>query len=344
MTSLVPPFSLPDLNRRVLLTRRPVSTPQAGDFTLDAVAPGNPSKGQVLVRNIYLSVDPAQRGWASNAPNYSAPVALGDPMRALAVGVVVDSRTPELRVGDFVYGWFDWQDYAVVDASLVLVKIVQPAVPLSAYAGILGINGITAFLALTMLGRPAEGETILVSTAAGAVGSVVGQLARDAGCRVLGLAGTDEKVNRSTMRFGYDAAWNYRRENIEEALKQQAPDGLDIYFDNVGGATLDAAIRHMRPKGRIIQCGTASIKTWSPAPRGRRNEREILARRLTWSGFIIFDHLPEFAGAAELLTDMILSERLVHDEDIDVGIEAAPAAIGGVYAGVNQGKKLIYIG
>jgi NADPH-dependent curcumin reductase CurA len=202
---------MPDRNRRVLLTSRPVGIPQAAHFSLDE-APLEPvGEGQFRVRNIYLSVDPAQRGWANDGTNYADPVPLGGVMRALAVGVVVETRHPDVPVGLHLYGWFGWQDYAVVGPDALMTRIDSVHVPLSAYAGVLGMNGLTAHIALSRIGQPRDGETVLVTTAAGAVGSIVGQLARAAGCRVLGLTGDDEKVERCTARFGYHAAANYKR-------------------------------------------------------------------------------------------------------------------------------------
>jgi NADPH-dependent curcumin reductase len=340
----IPAFTQPDRNRRVLLTGRPVGIPQASHFSLDE-APLDPvGEGQFRVRNLYLSVDPAQRGWVNEAANYSAAVPLGSVMRALAVGVVVESRHPDFAVGTGVYGWLGWQDYAVIGPDQLMTRWDEAMAPLSAYAGVLGMNGLTAWLALSGIGRPVAGETVLVSTAAGSVGSVVGQLAREAGCRVIGLTGDDAKVTRCVSKFGYDAAANYKVEAIPDALKRMAPDGVDVFFDNVGGAILDDAIRVMKTGGRIVQCGTASVAVWNPVPTGLRNEREVLMRRLVWGGFVIFDHAAHYPRALAALSDLIMAGKLVYDEDIATGIEAAPGAIARLYAGQNDGKQLIFIG
>jgi NADPH-dependent curcumin reductase CurA len=339
----IPPFMRPDRNRRVLLFRRPTGIPQPDDFVRDEVAVPEPAEGQILVRNIYLSVDPAQRGWALAEANYSNPVALGTPMRALAVGVVAASRSEAFEEGEFLYGWFDWQDYAVVDASKVLAR-AREAVPLAAFAGLLGINGLTAYLALMDLGRPKGGETLLVSTAAGAVGSIVGQIGKIVGCRTIGLTGEDVKVELCRYRFGYDEAVNYRTSDIGEAVRARAPGGVDVFFDNTGGAILDAGLRQMKAGGRVIQCGTASVSSWSPSPQGMRNEREVLTRRLTWSGFIIFDHFARFAEAATQLAQWYKQGLIVTEHDIIEGIDHAPNAIADLYAGRNMGKRLIYVG
>jgi len=339
----IPAYGLPASNRRVLLARRPASIPQAEDFSLDAVAVPEPEPGQILVRNIYLSVDPAQRGWASAEANYSQPVPIGEPMRALAVGRVVRSRAEGVREGEFLYGWFGWQDYAVATPQAIVRRAAE-SVPLSAHAGLLGINGLTAYIALTELGRPVAGDTVLVSTAGGAVGAFVGQIARNLGARPLGLTGDDAKVELCRSRYGYDEAWNYKTTDWAAQLGGAAPGGVNVYFDNVGGVILDTTLRRMAAGGRVVQCGTASVASWNLPPTGPRNEREILTRRLVWSGFVIFDHAARFAEASATLAAWYGEDRLTYDEDIAEGIEQAPDAIRALYAGENRGKKLIYVG
>jgi NADPH-dependent curcumin reductase CurA len=339
----MPAYSHRPANRRVLLARRPHGVPQATDFSLDEAAIPEPGPNQFLVRNIYLSVDPAQRGWASAEASYSQPVPLGTPMRALAVGVVMRSNDPAVAEGEFLYGWFGWQDYAAVESSRIVAR-ARDAVPLSAHAGLLGINGLTAYLGLTELARPVQGDTLLVSTAAGSVGSFVGQIGKLQGCRTIGLTGDDAKVARCRERFGYDEAFNYRTADLAQALADSAPGGLNVYFDNTGGGILDTALRRMAVGGRIVQCGTASNQVWTPPPTGPRNEREILTRRLVWSGFVVFDHVARFEEASRQLAKWYNQGLLAYDEDISDGIEHAPGAIAGLYAGKNQGKKLIYVG
>lgn len=341
MPTDIPAYGLPHANRRVLLTSRPNGVPQPHDFSLDEAPVPEPGSGEILVRTIYLSVDPAQRGWASSEANYSTPVAIGAVMRALAVGVVLRSNDTSVREGEFLYGWFGWQDYAVVTASAIVARADQP-VPLSAHAGLLGINGLTAYIALTELGRPKAGETVLVSTAAGAVGSFVGQIARNLGARAIGLTGDDAKVELCLSRYGYERAFNYRTDEWAPALGEGAP--VDVYFDNVGGAILDVALRRMAVAGRIVQCGTASVASWTPPPTGPRNEREILTRRLVWSGFVVFDHIARFGAAADALVAWYREGKIVYDEDIADGIAHAPGAIKALYSGENRGKKLIYVG
>jgi NADPH-dependent curcumin reductase CurA len=340
----IPSYSLPPRNRRVLLARRPVAIPQREDFALDEAAIPHASEGGFVVRNIYLSADPAQRGWAQSAMNYAEPVALGTPMRALAVGVVVESRTPAVTEGQYLYGWFNWQDYCEARPEHILASVDPAQGPLSCHAGLLGMNGVTAYLALTSLGEPKPGEHVLVSTAAGAVGSFVGQIAGILGCRTIGLTGSDEKVQTALMRYGYHHALNYKTCDLAKALGELAPGGIDVFFDNTGGEILDGALRHMAVNGRVIQCGTAAIASWHPPPTGLRNEREVLTRRLSWRGFVIFDHLARWPEVKQKLAGWLREGRLHYDEDIDAGIEHAPDAIQQLYAGTNRGKKLIYIG
>ena len=336
----IPTFTRPTTNRRVVLAARPSGTPLAADFALRG-APIQPvGVGQYLVRNLYLSADPVQRGWAANP----ALTPIDAPFRALAVGIVVASREASISEGDVVYGYFGWQDYAVVGRDALLSHVAIPNAPLSAYAGVLGMPGVTAWLALNNLAPPNASDAVLVSTAAGAVGSVVGQLVREAGSKAVGLTSSAAKIDQCVNRFGYSAAYNYREGDLAETLATARPSGFNIYFDNTGGAILDTAIRAMAKNGRIVHCGTAATSSWNPPPTGLRNEREILLRRLSCSGFVIFDHVPRFGEAIAALTDLMLAGKLEHDEDIDEGIEKTFAALETVFAGKNTGKKLIYIG
>lgn len=330
------------INRQVQLVYRPGGIPQAEHFALTEAPVPELGEGQFLMRNIYLSVDPAQRGWASSEANYSQPVPLGSPMRALAVGVVAASRCEGVAEGEYLYGWFGWQDYAVVDSSSIMMR-ARASLPLAQFAGLVGINGLTAYLALTKLGRPNAGDTLLVSTAAGGVGSLVGQIGKILGCRTLGLTGDADKVVLCQNEYGYDAAFNYKTTDLASALAKAAPDGIDIYYDNVGGPMLDISLRHMAVGGRVVQCGTASIATWTPPPTGLRNEREVLTRRLQWAGFVIFDHMTEFEAAAVQLAQWYAEGKIDLRLDVLNGIEHAAGSIADLYAGRNIGKRLIRI-
>jgi NADPH-dependent curcumin reductase CurA len=331
-------------NRQVRLVARPRGIPQAEHFSLVTEPVAMPGDGEILIQNRYLSVDPAQRGWANDEGNYSAPVPLNTPMRALAVGEILESNASGFRAGEHVYGWFGWQRYCVATPDAVLRRIIPSALSLSANLSVLGMNGLTAYLALHGLGDPKPGEHVLVSTAAGSVGSFVGQLAGIAGCRAVGLTSSAEKIAQARARYGYHDMINYREvADLGAAIRAACPDGNDIFFDNTGGPIADAAIRTMRLRGRVIQCGTAANASWTPVPTGPRPEREILTRRLRWSGFIIFDHIAELKAAAARLTELALGGKIVYDEEILPGMEHAPGAIARLYRGENQGKLIIKV-
>lgn len=331
-------------NRQVLLTNRPAGIPAATDFTLADADMPRARSGEFVVRNLFLSVDPAQRGWASAEANYSAPLPLGSVMRALAVGVVTQSETSDVAVGDHLYGWFGWQNYCAATKESILRRVDPHAAPLSTALGVLGLNGITAYLAFQELGRPKAGETILVSTAAGGVGSVVGQLARLKGLRTIGLTSEARKITLCREAFGYDAAINYRGTgNLTDEIRVATPNGIDIFFDNTGGKIADAVFPLMNVAGRVIQCGTASISSWIPVPEGPRREREVLTKRLHWSGFVAFDYLKQFNEAAAFLQPLVASGKLAYREEILDGIERAPGAIARLYDGANLGKLLIQL-
>src|SRR5947208_5178948 len=239
-------------NHQMRLVTRPVGIPQPEHFALVTESVPQIGNGEMLVRNHYLSVDPAQRGWANDEGNYSAPVALNTPMRALAVGEVIESRAPGFQEGEFIYGWFGWQSYCAATPDAVLRRVDPSTLPLSANLSLLGINGLTAYLAFNGLGNPRPGEHVLVSTAAGSVGSFVGQLAHIAGCRAAGLTGSAEKAALAQARYGYQAMINYRDStDLPAVIREACPEGNDIFFDNTGGAIADAAIRTMRLHGRI---------------------------------------------------------------------------------------------
>jgi NADPH-dependent curcumin reductase len=329
-------------NRQIVLVSRPVGIPQPHHFELRCTEMPSPQDGEFLVSNEFLSVDPAQRGYVNDENNYAPPVPIGAVMRAMAVGKVVISRCPEVKPGDYLYGWFGWQDYCCARPSDILRRVDPGQAPLSANAGLLGINGLTAYLALHNIGHPKPGETVLVSAAAGAVGSIVGQLARLAGARPIALVGSEEKGQLCLERYGYDAYINYRKP-LDEGLKQACPKGIDVFFDNTGGEILDAVLRNMALFGRVIQCGTMSVASWAPNPAGPRNEREILTRRLRVEGFVIFDHIKRFDEIAAKLAAMLAEGNIHYAEDVDGDIAKAPQALVDVYAGKNRGKKLIWL-
>lgn len=331
------------INRRVLLVSRPTGVAQAEHFAIRDATIADPAEGEIVVRNRFLSVEPAMRGWIADTRGYAEPVAIGATMRALAAGTVVASRHADFAEGDDVTGWFGWQDYATVGAGAVIRKVRERDLPLSASLGVLGINGVTALLALTRIGAPQPGETVVVSTAAGAVGSAVGQIANILGCRTVGIAGGPGKVALCREVFGYAAAFDYRADDLDAALAEACPAGVDVYFDNTAGPISDAVHRHLATAARIVVCGTAAIADWSDWPDGLRVERHLLVRRARMEGFVIFDHMTRFEEAIATLAVWVREGRLVYRENILNGLEACSDALAGLYRGENDGKRLIQL-
>ncbi len=329
-------------NRQIVLKSRPVGVPEPRHFELVQRDVPVPAAGEFLVENLYLSVDPAQRGYVNDENNYVAPVAIGAVMRSLAVGRVLSSRCAEVKPGEHLYGWFGWQDYCVCKPDAILRRVDPQQASLAAAAGILGINGLTAFIALQDIGNPRAGETVLVTAGAGAVGSIVGQLAKRQGCRTVAVVGSDAKGTQCLTEFGYDAFVNYHHA-LSDALRAACPAGIDIFFDNVAGEVADAVMGRMNPFGRVIQCGTVSISSWVPPPQGPRIHREILTRRLRIEGFVIFDHAARFDAVAAELAALLKAGALRTREDIETELGRAPAALLDVYNGRNVGKKLVHL-
>lgn len=330
-------------NRQVILKSRAAGIPDAEHFAIVEAPVPDVADGEVLVRNLYLSVEPAMRGWVSAVSNYSEPVALGAVMRSYAVGRVEQSRHPDFRAGEYVTGMFGWQDYAAVDGKAIERKVVETGLPISTSLGVLGLNGLTAYFALLDIGQPQAGETVVVSTAAGAVGSCVGQIAKIKGCRTVGIAGGPGKVRMCLDDFGYDAAVDYKAGEFESALGAACPGGVDVYFDNTAGRISDAVMRRLNVRARVVVCGTASVASWDPIPQGPRVERHLLVKRARMQGFLVFDHAPGFAAALRELQNWVHDGRIRYREDVLDGIEHAPGSIAGLYRGENLGKRLIRI-
>jgi NADPH-dependent curcumin reductase CurA len=331
------------VNRQVKLKARPSGIPQAEHFEIVEAPVPEPAEGQILVRNIFLSVDPAMRGWVSSVANYSEPVPIGAVMRSFTVGRVAASRHPEFRPGEFVTGMFGWQDYAAVDGISVQRRITETDLPVSTALGVLGLNGLTAYFAFLELGQPKPNETVVVSTAAGAVGSCVGQIAKIKGCRTVGIAGGPRKVELCRNEFGYDVALDYRAGDLGANIAEACPNGVDVYFDNTSGEISDAVLKNLAVGARVIICGTASVASWNPAPLGPRVERHLLVKRARMQGFLLFDYVDRYAEGLRQLTEWIRGGRIHYREDILDGIEQAPGSIAGLYRGDNLGKRLIRI-
>jgi NADPH-dependent curcumin reductase CurA len=328
-------------NRQVILKSRPADIPQAGNFEIVESDVPDLRDGQMLVHNIYLSVEPAMRGWVGNVANYSEPVRIGEVMRSFAAGEVLQSTHPDFKPGDKVMGMFGWQEFAVVGPAAVTRGVREDDLPLSLSLGVTGLNGVTAYFGLLDIGCPRPGDTVVVSTAAGAVGSAVGQIAKISGCRTIGIAGGSAKVAQCRELFGYDVAIDYKNDDIEVRLVAACPKGIDLYFDNTGGAISDAVLRHLAVGARVVICGTASVSSWNPWPNGPRAERHLLVKRARMQGFVIFDYAHRFEEAVTRLAQWVRDGRLHYSEDVLEGIEQAPGAIASLYRGENTGKRLI---
>lgn len=329
------------LNNEVIrVISKPTGIPTAENFNVEQIAVPQLQTGQILVRNEWLSVDPAMRGWLADANNYAS-VQVGDVMRSLCVGTVEESLAEGYSKGERVMGWFGWQQYAVIKPGAIVQKITATDLPSSLYLGVLGLNGVTAATALDKLGSPKAGETVVVSTAAGGVGSCVGQLAKAIGCRTVGLTGTPDKVKACLDDFKYDHAINYKTDDIDLSMKAMCPEGVNVYFDNTAGAISDVVMQHLAIGARVIVCGTASIPSWDPPPMGPRVNRILLTRRARMQGFILFDHKDTYADYVTQLEDLVRSKKLTYREHISDGLTTAMGAIEELYRGENLGKRLI---
>ncbi|MEU2375826.1 NADP-dependent oxidoreductase [Streptomyces misionensis] len=329
------------VNREWHLLSRPVGWPKPEDFALVESPLPAPREGQVLVRNTYLSVDPYMRGRMSAQKSYVAPFELGKAMQGGAVGEVIESRAEGISVGDHVLHPLGWREYAVLGAEHA-VKVDPEAAPLSSYLGVLGMTGLTAYAGLLRTAAFKEGDTVFVSGAAGAVGSQVGQIAKLKGAaRVIGSAGSDDKVRLLVEEYGFDAAFNYKKGPVAEQLREAAPDGIDVYFDNVGGDHLEAAIGSLREGGRIAICGMISVyNNTEPAP-GPRNLARLIQTRGRIEGFLVNDHRDLQPQFVDEVGPWVASGRLKYRETVVEGIENTLDAFLGLLRGDNTGKMIV---
>jgi NADPH-dependent curcumin reductase CurA len=333
--------ALPSVSREWHLRSRPVGWPKPEDFALVEAPVPTPGEGQILVRNTYLSVDPYMRGRMSAAKSYAEPFELGKVMQGGAVGEVVASNAEGIAVGDHVLHFFGWREYAALDAKHA-VKVDPQAAPESTYLGVLGMTGLTAYAGLLRTASFKEGDVVFVSGAAGAVGSQVGQLAKLKGAsRVIGSAGSDEKVKLLVDEYGFDAAFNYKNGAVSEQLREAAPDGIDVYFDNVGGDHLEAAIGSLNQGGRIAVCGMISVyNNTEPAP-GPRNLARLIQTRGRIEGFLVGDHYDLQPQFVQEVGPWVASGALKYRETVVEGIENNVEAFLGVLRGDNTGKMIV---
>jgi hypothetical protein len=333
---------VPD-NTQVRLARRPTGLP--GDDVWDVVTEqvGEPGDGQLLIRTRYVSLDPAMRGWMREGRSYIPPVQLGEVMRAGVIGEVVASAHDGFPVGAFVSATTGVQEYALSDGTGVR-QVDGDAAPLPTYLGTLGMTGLTAYFGLLDIGRPEPGQTVVVSGAAGATGSVAGQIAKLKGCRVIGIAGGEDKCRTVVEEFGFDACLDYKSGELKAGLRREAPDRIDVYFDNVGGPVLDTVLPGLAMHGRVVLCGAVSQYNADTELVGPKNYMSLLVNRARMEGFVVFDYADRYTQALREMAGWLADGRLVSKEHVvPGGVRAFPAALRSLFAGENTGKLVLQV-
>jgi NADPH-dependent curcumin reductase CurA len=331
-------------NHQIRLAARPDGLPKDSDWQLAEEAVPEPGDGQLLVKVQYISLDPAMRGWMNDAKSYIRPVAIGEVMRAGGAGTVVASKLPGFKAGDVVSGSFGVQEYALSDGKGVH-KVDTRFAPLPTYLGVLGMPGMTAYFGLLDVGKPKAGDTVVVSGAAGAVGSVVGQIAKIKGCRVIGIAGGADKCRMLVEEFGFDAAIDYKSQDVMAKLKEHCPKGIDVYFDNVGGDILDAALARLAMGARIVICGAISQYNATKPVKGPSNYMSLLVHRASMTGMLVFDYAERYGQAAREMAGWISAGKLKAKEDVATGgVAAFPRTLLKLFSGENTGKLVLEVG
>ena len=331
------------VNRQFRLAARPVGLPRSTDWNLTKEPVGEPAEGQVLIAVSFLSMDPAMRGWMNEGRSYIPPVGVGDVMRALGAGEVIASRHPKLSAGDQVTGLVGMQEYAVLDGDTVQ-KVDPTLAPLPVYLGALGMPGMTAYFGLLDIGRPIAGDTVVVSGAAGAVGGIVGQIAKLKGCRAIGIAGGSEKCRHVVEDLGFDAAIDYKADDLGAALARHCPDAINVYFDNVGGEILDAALVRLARRARVVICGAISQYNAHAGTRGGpSNYMSLLVNHASMTGFVVSDYADRQAEAVDQLGQWFSEGGLVGVVDVAAGFETFPDTLLRLFAGQNTGKLVLQV-
>ena len=327
-------------NRQWLIADRPIGRGlKDSDFRWTETPLGEPSEGEVVLRHSHISFDPAQKGWMENIGGYVAPTEIGDVMPGSGLGEVIASRSPLLKEGDWAMGRTGWQDYAVLPAK-DLTKVEADDL-LTANLGVLGTTGMTAFFGLYKIGKPYPGDTLVVTGAAGATGSVVGQIGKLAGCRVVGVAGGEAKCRWLVDELGYDGAIDYKAGDVRDQIKTHAPDGIDVLWDNVGGKLFNTLLGHIALHARVVVCGGISRYELGQMPGGPENYFNLIFKRATMSGFIVLDWTGEFPWARERMKRWVRSGALKYKEDVQHGLENAPRTLMRLFQGENFGKQML---
>jgi NADPH-dependent curcumin reductase CurA len=331
------------VNHQLRLAARPVGLPKASDWEFTQAPVPEPGEGEVLVKVRYLSLDPAMRGWMNDARSYLPPVGIGEVMRALAAGEVIASRHPAVSVGDQVTAQIGAQEYGVVSGEAV-IKADTELAPLPVYMSALGMTGMTAYFGLLEIGRPKPGQTVVASGAAGAVGGLVGQIAKIKGCRAVGIAGGPEKCRHLVEDLGFDAAIDYKAGPIAKELRRHCPDGIDVYFDNVGGEILDAALAQLARHARVVICGAISQYNATEGMRGPSNYMSLLVNRATMTGFLVFDFPDKMAAGVKEMAGWLAAGKIKSFEDIATGgLRQFPDTLLRLFKGENTGKLVLEV-
>lgn len=330
------------MNKQLKLAKRPVGMPAADTWTLEENAIPSIKEGEFLLRQDYISLDPAMRGWMNDAKSYIPPVQIGEVMRAGSIGEVVESKHPNFKVGDMVTGWGGVQQY-IATTGQGFYKVDINLAPAPMYIGTLGMPGMTAYFGILEVGKIKEGETVLVSGAAGAVGSVVGQIAKIKGCTVIGTAGGAEKCKYVVEQLGFDACIDYKNENVYKALRKAAPKGIDVYFDNVGGEILDIALTQIRKHARIVICGAISQYNNKENVKGPANYLSLLVNRASMTGMVVMDYAKDYGMAAQNMGKWMAQGKLKSKEDIYEGIENFYETFQRLFNGKKMGKLVLKI-
>ena len=329
--------------KTIHLNTRPIGTPQLTDFNLVNEDLPQINENEILLKATYISVDPYLRGRMMDAKSYIEPFELNKALSSGMVAEVVESNIKSFTKGDFVSGMLEWKEYQTHNGE-GLMKLDPNKASLSTYLGILGMTGLTAYLGLTEIGKPKTGETVVVSGAAGAVGSVVGQIAKLLGCRVVGIAGTDEKVELLKSEYGFDEAINYKTtENMTQAIAETCPEGVDVYFDNVGGEISDGVMFNLNPFARVIVCGAISMYNATSMPIGPRIQPILIKNSVLMQGFIVFNYQDKYAEAISQLAQWLMEGKLISTETIVAGFENIPQAFIDLFGGKNKGKMIVKI-